>query len=206
MPLQEVRVQNISARLPEHLAAGVYATGAVVLAGANEVMLDFVQSVGRSPRIVSRVILAPVAARQVAEAMEQSAAAYRDRHGALPEPLPGSPAERPSIEEVYERFKLPEDLLGGAYANGVLVSFGPAEFALEFVASLYPRAVVASRVFLGAAHLPSLLMSLRANLRRYAPRPGRVAGGEDRPPTSPPTSPPLPPPSVPPMPPPPGIV
>jgi hypothetical protein len=152
------------------------------------------------------VILAPAAARQAAEAMEQSVAAYRARFGVLPEPAQGSPAERPSIEEVYERFKLPDDLLGGAYANGVLISFGPAEFALEFVASLYPRAVVASRVFLGAAHLPSLLVSLRANLRRYAPRPGRAAEAIERPSVLPASPPPEAPPESPPMPPPPGVV
>jgi hypothetical protein len=53
-----------------------------------------------------------------------------------------------------------EDVMCGAYANALLIVHTAAEFCLDFIAHLYPRAVVTARVFLSAPQVPILLNSL----------------------------------------------
>ena len=44
--------------------------------------------------------------------------------------------------------------MGGAYANGVLISHSAAEFGFDFIANFYPRPVVNCRVFMSAPQVP----------------------------------------------------
>ena len=58
-----------------------------------------------------------------------------------PAPLPQPPNQRrPTIQEIYENFKLPEELYSGTYANSVLVGHGPASSSwISSPASTRPR-------------------------------------------------------------------
>ncbi|HZN68102.1 MAG TPA: DUF3467 domain-containing protein, partial [Tepidisphaeraceae bacterium] len=83
---------------------------------------------------------------------------------------------RPSIQEIYEHFKLPDELLSGTYANSVLIGHTPSEFLFDFITGFYPTAAVSSRVFLSAQQVPRVMETLTAAVqtfqRRFQARPG----------------------------------
>ena len=165
-PLQTVQHSTVTARVPEEVGRGAFATGAIVLGGAEEFTIDFVLGLGHPARIVSRVILPPGVARRFVAALEESLGKYAHRFGGLPqdpgkptEPQP--PAQQRPIAEVYDSLKMPDDMLSGVYANIASITFTGSEFCLDFVAGLFPRSIVASRIYMAAPHVPELLASLK---------------------------------------------
>ncbi|MGA2618308.1 MAG: DUF3467 domain-containing protein [Thermoguttaceae bacterium] len=122
-----------------------------------------------------------------------------ESHAAMPPPggaMPGSsgpgstgPAGRQGeegsptpITELYERLKFPEELLGGVFANAVMIRHTPEEFCFDFIGNLFPRPVVASRVYMAAGRIRSLLDTMAGSLERHQ----RSGGGP--PPAPPPES------------------
>ena len=108
--------------------------------------------------------------------VRENLAKYSERFGPpapLPKPPPNQP--RPSIQELYDHFKLPEDLMSGTYANSVLIGHSPSEFLFDFITGFYPTAAVSCRVFLSAQQVPRVLETLTAALgtfqRRFQPQP-----------------------------------
>jgi len=77
-----------------------------------------------------------------------------------------SPSQGP-ITELYEQVKFPEDLLGGTFANAVMIRHTPEEFCFDFISSLYPRPIVVSRVFTAAGRVPSFIDAMTGSLERY---------------------------------------
>jgi len=71
------------------------------------------------------------------------------------------------ITELYEQVRFPEDLLGGAFANAVMIRHTPEEFCFDFISSLYPRPIVVSRVFAAAGRVPSFVDAMAGSLARY---------------------------------------
>lgn len=197
--LQRLEHAPATARIPESVGRGVFATGAIVLHGQNEFAIDFVQSLVRPERVAARVVLPPAVASQFAVALGQSLGAYAEKFGSPPRepkavPLPtavqqppppaasvgkqDSAAEhtpepphtppqsppQPTITDHYERLKLPDEMLGGAYANMVSISHTGSEFCLDFIAKFYPRAAVTTRVYMAATRVPDLLASLQRSI------------------------------------------
>ncbi|WP_437230252.1 DUF3467 domain-containing protein [Planctomicrobium sp. SH661] len=76
-----------------------------------------------------------------------------------PENLP-APDQPPHIEDIYNELKLPDSMLSGRYANGVLIRHSPTEFCFDFITNVYPRSAVSARVFLAAPHVVPFLKSL----------------------------------------------
>ena len=108
--------------------------------------------------------------------------------GAAPAPMPGTPQAPPeaggptSVQDLYGQLKFPEELLGGVFANAVLIRHTTEEFCFDFIANLFPRPVVASRVFTAAGRIPSLLTAMTGSLARF-----QQGGGP--PPPMPPSAP-----------------
>jgi hypothetical protein len=73
----------------------------------------------------------------------------------------------PSIEEIYQQLKIPDEILSGVYANAVMVVHTPAEFCFDFITSFYPKSAVSCRVFLAAAQIPGFLNSLNHSYQQY---------------------------------------
>jgi hypothetical protein len=71
------------------------------------------------------------------------------------------------ITELYEQVKFPEDLLGGTFANAVMIRHTPEEFCFDFISSLYPRPIVVSRVFTAAGRVPSFIEAMAGSLERF---------------------------------------
>jgi len=162
---QQVSVSNVTARVPENIGNGVFSTGAIVMSAQHEVLIDFVQRIGQPPQIVSRIVLPRAVAVQFIAALEQNLSQFEQHFGPLPQmPKPDPEQARPSIQEVYDNIKLPDDQLSGRYANAVLIRHTAAEFSFDFVTTFFPNSAVSSRVFLTAHHVRPLLDSLRNNL------------------------------------------
>jgi hypothetical protein len=89
--------------------------------------------------------------------------------GLMPETPHGHSTSSPSgpITELYEQVRFPEDLLGGAFANAVMIRHTPEEFCFDFISSLYPRPIVVSRVFAAAGRVPSFIDAMAGSLERY---------------------------------------
>jgi hypothetical protein len=270
------RSPHLRARVPDHVATGVFSTGAIVVTGPTEFIIDFLQTIGRPHRVAARVIIPHTVMPQFIEALAKNLSIYSDRFGmppvppgfagpatasgatAVPQVLPhpnlqpphsqpspptaaptnvpsgaptdvppagappvqggstlgaafgstdvfpganvpavppgggsvggGSsekrhaaggaeggdlppeslPVRRPTPQEIYDDLKIPDTVLSGAYANGVMIGHGASEFGLDFLTSFYPQSAVSCRVFMAAGQIPRLLESLHQAMRQLA--------------------------------------
>jgi len=154
----QVRHKQLSARVPESVARGVFSTGAIVLVGGNEFIIDFVIRMAQPHQVAARVVVPHAVMPQLIGALRTNLDRFRDRFGDPPEMPKGEPgARRPTIEEVYDELKLPDETLSGAYANAVMISHSPAEFCFDFITNFFPKSSVSCRVYVSASQVPRLL-------------------------------------------------
>jgi len=189
---QELQHSPATARVPDMVGRGVFSTGAIVMHGAHDFLIDFIQSLAAPRRVVARIILPPTVIPLFIGALEDNLGKYTRSFGDLPRmPAPpaaspgGQPAPPPPIMDVYEQLKLPDEMLGGAYANTVVISHSPAEFCFDFIGSFYPRSVVTCRVYLATPHVPELFDSLKRSFEQYRQK-------VNQPRSAPPPAPPMP--------------
>ena len=180
---QQFSHSPVAARVPERVARGVHATGVLVLDSPTEFVIDFLQGLTRPHQVVARLVVHPVVMAQLANAMRENVDRYVSAFG-MPPVQPQQPQRRPSIQEIYENFKLPEDQLSGSYANSVMIGHSQAEFYMDFITGFYPTAAVSSRVFLAANQAPRILETLTMALQQYHKR----HPGQAPPPQGPPQS------------------
>lgn len=167
---QEYRHQPISARVPERVARGVMSTGVLVLDSPNEFVLDFMQGLTRPYQVVSRIVLTPTVMEQFVHAVRDNLNKYETRFGPPPA-LPRPPSDRrPTLQEIYDEFKVPDEIASGTYSNAVLVGHSPSEFFFDFITNFYPTSAVASRIFLSAAQLPRVLETISVAYQRFRDR------------------------------------
>ncbi len=98
--------QPIRARVPDHVAAGAFSTGVIVMTAQTEFILDFVQNLGRPHQIISRVVMPHHVLPQLVDALQRNIELYRNRWGELPQTgttkAPSQDAERPSPSALGE--------------------------------------------------------------------------------------------------------
>jgi hypothetical protein len=186
---QEFRHQPVSARVPERLTRGVLSTGVLVLDGPNEFVLDFMQALTRPFGVAARVVLTPAVMEQFVVAVRDNISRYEQRFGGIP-PLPKPPTDRrPTLQEIYDEFKLGEDQMSGNYANAVMVGHSASEFFFDFITNFYPTSAVSSRVFLSAPQMPRLLDAVTVAFQRFQQRIQQMRQGGQNP-NQPPQQPP----------------
>jgi uncharacterized protein DUF3467 len=166
---QQIQHQPVSARVTERVVRGVTSTGVVVLDTPNEFVLDFLQGLVRPFQIAARVVVPPSMMQQLVLTLSDNLNKYTQNFGAPPA-LPKPPAKRPTVAEIYENFKLSDDMLSGAYANNIRVGHSPAEFFLDFITDFYPTAAVSARIFIAPSHIPRLLDTFKVSLDQYRKR------------------------------------
>jgi Protein of unknown function (DUF3467) len=172
---QEVQHAPATARISETVGRGVFSTGAIVMHGSHDFVVDFVQSLAAPRRVVARVVLPPSVLPLFVAALQDNLRKFSQNFGPItrmPQPLAAAQAgaqgaAAPHITDIYEQLKLPDDLLSGAYANTVVISHSPAEFCFDFITSFYPRSSVSARVYLAAPHVPELCDSLTRALEQH---------------------------------------
>jgi hypothetical protein len=173
---------HISARVPEKIARGVVATGFLSFFGPNEVVVDFLQFISRPAHLAARVVMSPAVTEQFLNVLRENLARYTTSFGAPP-PLPKNPENQPrNAQEIYDELKIPDEHLHGSYANACLVGHTPAEFAIDFITTFIPNAVVSNRVYLAAPRIPQLIETLSGVLEKY----NRQRQGQNPPPPHPP--------------------
>jgi hypothetical protein len=190
----------MSARVPDRVSQGTFSTGMIVMTGATEFVLDFVQNVSRPHQVVARVVMPHAALPQFADALRKNIELFRQRFGDPPTvPRPELP-KRPTLQEIYDDLKMPDDVLSGAYANGVMISHTPSDFVFDFLTTFFPQSAVSRRVFLSAAQVTRILESLDNTHKQLQDRLRQQRPGGEPPPEGPPPPEEPPPPSEPPPP------
>jgi len=74
------------ARVPESVARGVFATGALVIGGPHEYVIDFVVRLTRPYQVVARVVMAPTVMGQLVQTLADNIEKFRARFGDPPPP------------------------------------------------------------------------------------------------------------------------
>ncbi|MBM3998044.1 MAG: DUF3467 domain-containing protein [Planctomycetes bacterium] len=169
----EVQSRHLSARVPESVRRGVFGTGAIVITGPAEFVVDFVQNIGAPATIVARAIVPHPVMPQLIDALRSNWDLYVQRFGVPAEPPRGAPdpnQRRPTVQELYDELKIPDELLSGAYSNGLMIAHNACEFKLDFLTNMYPHSAVSCRVFLSALQIPRLIDSLHATFVQFQQR------------------------------------
>ncbi len=85
---QEIRHTPIGALVPERVARGSFSTGAVVLNGPHEFIIDFLLRMTKPHMISARVVLPPGVVPRFIAALEENLANYTKRFGppVMPQP------------------------------------------------------------------------------------------------------------------------
>jgi hypothetical protein len=167
---QQFSHQSVAARVPERVAKGVYCTGQLVLDSPKEFVIDFLQGLTRPYQVVARVVVTPQTMAELAHAFKQNLDNYTTTFGPPPTLPPPPQNQRPTIQEIYDNFKVPDEVASGSYANTVLIGHSMTEFFFDFITGFYPNSAVSSRVFLTAAQAPRFLNTLNTALSQYQAR------------------------------------
>jgi NAD(P)-dependent dehydrogenase (short-subunit alcohol dehydrogenase family) len=78
---EQVRVQHVSARVPERVSRGAFSTGAIVMTGGTEFILDFIQNLSTPPSVTARIVMPHATLPQFIEALRKNLDIYRQRFG-----------------------------------------------------------------------------------------------------------------------------
>ena len=169
---QEIQHSQIGALVPEHVARGVFSTGAVVLNGSHEFVVDFLLRMTRPHQVAARVVIPPPDVPRMIQALTENIENYKKRFGEpkLPDaaqPKPDQPQQQVNAQELYDQLKWGKTDMSGTYANAVMIGHTPTEFSFDFITTFFPKSVVSSRVFLSAPNVPRLLESLKHSWAQY---------------------------------------
>jgi hypothetical protein len=188
---QQVQYSQISARVPERLNRGVFATHALVLTGNQELVCDFLLRMVPPFLLAARVVVPYSALGPLVRAVSENLENYRGRFGTPPAPPPPPPnVPPPNIVDVYDQLKITDDVAVGSYANTLMISHTATEFCLDFILDVFPRPVVTQRVYLAAGQVPPFLNTLK---RTFDGLQQRMAQQHPHPQPPPPQAPPAPP-------------
>jgi hypothetical protein len=194
MHSQQVQAHHVTARVPEHVRRGVFSTGIILITGPSEFVIDFLQNIGPPAQVVARVVIPHAVMPSFVDALRKNWELFVQRFGTPAEP-PRQPQQagqrRPSVQEIYDELKLPEELLSGAYANGLMIGHTASEFKLDFLTNMYPHSAVSCRVFLAAPQVPRMIESLHTTYVQFQQRVREQRRGpnEGEPPPPPPAEP-----------------
>lgn len=162
---------HISARVPNSVRRGEFATGVIVMSGPTEFALDFVQGLVQPPTLVARVFMPHMVLSQFAAALKENLSKYESRFGPVPtKAQPPANQKATPLQQVYDELKIDDEVLSGSYANAVMINHGASEFKLDFLANAAPRSAVSCRVFLTAHQVPQLLSSLERTWNQFQQR------------------------------------
>jgi Protein of unknown function (DUF3467) len=182
---QEIQIANLSARVPEKVARGAFATGVLVLQANQEFVLDFFLRMNQPHQISARVILPVSLIPNLIEVLKANLENYKKTFGYAPQalPMPNPPPVPPTIDEIYRDLKIADETLMGAYANSVMVVHNASEFCLEFISNFYPKAIITSRVYLSAPQVPVMVNTLTQSWSNYQAKQQQLRQQQGGPPT-----------------------
>jgi hypothetical protein len=169
-PTPQPEKQPFSARVPEKVARGVYSSAQVVIDTNKEILTDFLMGITRPFSVVARVIMVPQTLGEFIPAFEQNMEGYIKQFGPPPALPQASSEHKPTLEEIYEHFKLSDDMLCGTYCHAVLIGHSASEFVFDFLTNFHPTPAVGARVYVPAPVAPRFLSTLKQTYQRYQQR------------------------------------
>lgn len=138
------------ARVPESVARGVFATGALVIGGPHEYVIDFVVRLTRPYQVVARVVMPPAVMGQLVQTLADNIEKFRDRFGDPPPP----PEQPPSqvISTAGSVNPPPQNIVagGGEAASGQGRSGGDSNAAGMSVRDIYDELKVSDDILTGS--------------------------------------------------------
>ncbi|MDA1014358.1 MAG: DUF3467 domain-containing protein [Planctomycetota bacterium] len=172
---QEIRHQQISALVPEHVARGTFSTGAVVLQGGHEFIIDFLLRMTQPQQVAARIVLPPSVVPRLIQALQENLKKYEDRFGRPAAPPQPPQQQQPrqqqtSAQDLYDQLKLQDDVISGTYANAVMIGHTATEFSFDFITTFFPKSAVSARVYLSAPNVPRFLDSLTHSFGQFQQR------------------------------------
>lgn len=172
---QEVRHTPVGALVPAHVASGIFSTGAVVLQGQHEFIVDYLLRMQQPQQVAARIVMPPPVIAQFIQALQDNLKKHEDRFGEIllpTPPVPNPDAPRQTAQDLYDQLKLAEEKMSGVYANAVMIGHTASEFSFDFITTFFPKSAVSSRVFMAAPNAKRLLDSLKHAYRQFQNRPG----------------------------------
>eukprot|EP00913_Durusdinium_trenchii_P023417 g21995.t1 len=167
---EEIRHSQVAAIVPEHVARGIFSTGAVVVQGNHEFIVDFLLRMNAPQQLAARVVMPPAVVGQLIVALQQNVQNYETKFGPTADPRPQGeqqPQEQTSARDLYEQLKLPDDVLSGRYANAVVIGHSATDFCFDFITTFFPRSAVSCRVYLAAPNAKRFLDSLKHSFAQF---------------------------------------
>ena len=76
-------------------------------------------------------------------------------------------AEQSQPKPLEIKIKVPDNLMGGVYANNVIISHTKEEFIFTFMMITPPQGIVTSRVVMSPSHTKRLVNALQDNIKKY---------------------------------------
>lgn len=156
---EEIQHAQVSALVPERVARGVFSTGAVVVQGAHEFIIDFLLRMSQPHQVVARVVLPPGVAAQLIAALSENLRNYEAKHGPPVVPTApgasvqstagGSPASPPAQVGSPAQFGSPVHP-GAPVHSGSPVSSAPTEGQPVSAQELYEQLKLADDVVSGS--------------------------------------------------------
>ena len=70
--------------------------------------------------------------------------------------------------------RVPEGVVGGVYANNMIVGHTKEEFVMDFLFIVHEQAVVNARVITSPGHMKRILRALAENVKKYEARFGEI--------------------------------
>lgn len=169
--IQQVQQSHVSALVPDKISRGIFSTGAVILQGGHEFLLDFLLRMTMPHQVAARVIIPPSVVPSMLQALKTNLGNYEKRFGPIPAQLNvPKQAQQFTVDELYDQLKMRDEVLCGTYANAVMIAHTANEFSFDFITTFYPKSVVTSRIFLSAPNVPRLLESLENSYKQYHKR------------------------------------
>ena len=81
----------------------------------------------------------------------------------------------PGLQGRHIHVRVPEEVLGGVYANNMIVGHTREEFVMDFLFIVHEQAVVSARVITSPGHMKRILRALAENVKKYEARFGEIS-------------------------------
>lgn len=76
-------------------------------------------------------------------------------------------AEQSQPKPMEIKVKVPDNLVGGAYSNNIVITHTREEFIMTFMMVTPPQGIVTSRVIMSPSHTKRLANALQENIKKY---------------------------------------
>lgn len=74
-------------------------------------------------------------------------------------------AEQGKQQEI--KIKMPDNIMGGVYANNAVITHSKEEFILTFMMVTPPTGIVTSRIIMSPGHMKRFINALQINVGKY---------------------------------------